>query len=163
MFMQAVVIEVQWDRLLVLDLETRQNFVVISPEARRFRPGEVVNIWYTDVTTASIPPQITAWSIAPASAAVPPLPPPVVRPPCPPGFCPPGIRPPGVLPPIIVPPVIRPPVIRPPVIRPPGCARRCGPPWAVRPATARGDPGDRPSRDRPGQGRSFYTPALRSA
>ena len=106
MFMQAVVIEVQWGRLLVLDLDTRRNVIVNTPEARRFRSGELVNIWYSGVMTPSIPPQITALRIIPAQQDVfPPVLPPPVRPPVifppiffPPAFpcrqCPPSMRPP---------------------------------------------------------------------
>ena len=98
MFMQAVVQEVQRDRLLVLDLATRQSVFVNTPAAWRFRPGDRVNIWYTGVMTNSIPPQITALYISP-------VPPDGLGPaPCPPGRCPPPFRPP-----VIVPPVFRPP------------------------------------------------------
>lgn len=61
MIMQAVVIEVQWGRLLVLDLDARQRVLVNTPDASRFRPGDTIRIWYDGVMTASIPPQINAW------------------------------------------------------------------------------------------------------
>ena len=63
MIMQAVVIEVQWGRLLVLDLDARQRVLVNTPDASRFRPGDTIRIWYDGVMTASIPPQINAQSI----------------------------------------------------------------------------------------------------
>lgn len=109
MIMQAVVIEVQWERLLVLDLQTRQNVMVNTPNARWFRPGELVRIWYNGVMTASIPPQITALNIAsmpqgsvPPSALPPVVLPPILFPPilCPPVGCRPGTCPPGPRPPM---------------------------------------------------------------
>lgn len=120
MFMQAVVIEVRWDHLFVIDLETRQSVNVNTLVARQFRPGDLVNIWYNGVMTNSIPPQIYALRITRAQAGpVPPvLPPPVVRPPCPPNVCLPNVRPPILWPPVILPPVVRPPVGRPPHNRP---------------------------------------------
>ena len=110
MFLQAVVIEVQWQRLLVLDLSTRQNVIVNTSLSGQFRPGDIVNIWYSGVMTASIPPQISAISINLVQhGQFPPAP----QPPCPPGGCRPV-----VIPPIFFPPVGRPP-FRPPVGRPP--------------------------------------------
>lgn len=107
-FMQAVVIENQGNRLLVLDLETRQQVVVHTPQAWMFRPGEQVMIWYSGAMTNSIPPQITALRIQRIPGnEVQPLPP--VQPPCRPGQC-------G---PVIFPPVVWPPIFRPPVHRPP--------------------------------------------
>ena len=44
MIMQAIVIEVQLGRLLVLDLDTRQQVIVNTSEFRRFRTGDLVNI-----------------------------------------------------------------------------------------------------------------------
>ena len=64
MLMQAVVIEVQWERLLVLDLDTRQTILVNTPDARRFRPGDLIRIRYNGVMANSIPPQISASNIA---------------------------------------------------------------------------------------------------
>lgn len=63
MTMQAIVISVQWDRLLVLDFATRRRFIVITRDARRFRRGNVVRIRYRRMMTNSIPPQIFALSI----------------------------------------------------------------------------------------------------
>ena len=63
MTMHALVIGVQWDRLLVWDFASRQQVVVITPNARWFRQGNVVSIRYNGVMTNSIPPQIYAWSI----------------------------------------------------------------------------------------------------
>ena len=116
MFMQAVVIEVYLDQLLVIDLDTRQDVIVNTLASRQFRPGYVVNIWYDGIMTNSIPPQINALQITVDQSNVfPPAPP--VRP-CPPNVCLPNIRPPFIWPPILFPPVVRPPV-RPPVGRPP--------------------------------------------
>ncbi|MDD3346877.1 hypothetical protein [Oscillibacter sp.] len=100
MIMQAIVIEVQWERLLVLDLDTRQQVLVITPDAVRFRPGDFVRIWYNGVMTRSIPPQIYALRIAAGPWE---------------NF--PPVRP---SPPVISPPVVFPPVFRPPFFpRPP--------------------------------------------
>lgn len=63
MIMQAAVIEVQRGRLLVLDLETRQRVIVHTPNAHRFRPGNLVRIRYNGMMTNSLPPQITAQGI----------------------------------------------------------------------------------------------------
>ena len=41
-FMQAIVLEVQWGRLPVLDLDTRQRVLVNTPMAQFFRPGDPV-------------------------------------------------------------------------------------------------------------------------
>ena len=127
MFMQAVVIEVQWERLLVLDLDTRQRVIVHTPVAHLFQPGDHIGIWYSGVMTGSIPPQITAQNITriPSNDFTPGPPPGRPPVPCPPNVCPPPIRPPVVFPPVIFPPVIRPPVVRPPA-RPP---QRPRPPW----------------------------------
>lgn len=110
-FMQAIVLEVQWGRLLVLDLDTRQRVLVNTPMAQFFRPGDQVNIWYDGAMTRSIPPQISARHITktPSDDYVP-LPPPV-RPPQP---RPPRPRPPQPRPPVFFPPVFRPPMGRPP-------------------------------------------------
>ena len=98
MLMQAVVIQVQWESLLVLDLDTQQRVIVNTPVAHLFRPGDQVNIWYNGVMTRSIPPQIYAQSIRRApSNEFPPVP-------CLPGQCPPQFRPPIVFPPIFRPP-----------------------------------------------------------
>lgn len=119
MIMQAVVIEVQWERLLVLDLDTRQNVIVNTPNAGWFRPGNLIRIWYNGVMTNSIPPQISALNItAVPQDSFPPFQPPVG---CPPAGCLPVMRPPVVLPPVLLPPVFRPPMrpsARPPHNRP---------------------------------------------
>lgn len=94
MFMQASVLDVQWGRLLVLDLATRQRVIVNTPDARFFRPGDLVRIWYSGAMTMSIPPQITALNIT-------------------------ALQPPTVFPPVVVPPVVRPPIFFPPVVVPP--------------------------------------------
>lgn len=94
MFMQAIVIEVQWGRLLVLDLDTRQQVIVITQDANQFRPGDFIRIWYSGAMTRSIPPQIYALRI----------------------FSQPWGNPAPVRP---FPPVFRPPFHRPPMGRPP--------------------------------------------
>ncbi|HIT54203.1 MAG TPA: hypothetical protein IAD07_09730 [Candidatus Fimivicinus intestinavium] len=60
MMMQALVLNVQWDRLLVMDFRTRQRVVVITRNARRFRPGNIVRIRYNGIMTNSMPPQLFA-------------------------------------------------------------------------------------------------------
>ena len=121
MIMQAVVIEVQWNRLLVLDLDTRQRVIVNTPNARFYQPGALIRIWYNGAMTNSIPPQISALGITvmPSDDLFP-NPPPV---PCPQNRCPPMIRPPAVFPPII----------RPPLVRPPSPPSRPRPPAGPRP------------------------------
>lgn len=95
MLMQASVLDVQLGRLLVLDLATRQRMIVNTPDARWFRPGDLVRIWYDGTMTKSIPPQITALNIT-------------------------VLQPPTVFPPVVVPPVVRPPIFfPPPVVVPP--------------------------------------------
>ena len=137
MIMQAVVIEVQWGRLLVLDLDARQRVLVNTPDASRFGPGDTIRIWYDGVMTASIPPQINAWGVAamPPHEFPPTLPPPGAGPPvvCPPNGCLPAVRPPVIFPPVIWPPVLFPPVVHPP--RPP-----VRPPFRPRPPRPRGRP-----------------------
>lgn len=103
MLMQAVVIEVQWERLLVLDLDTRQTILVNTPDARRFRPGDLIRIRYNGVMANSIPPQISASYIA--------------------------VIPRDTVPPAVFPPAVFPPVFFPPIVRPPAGCRRC-PPFA---------------------------------
>lgn len=63
MTMQATVLSVSRDRLLVFDLRSRQRVVVITPNARRFRRGDFVCILFSGIMTNSIPPQISATSI----------------------------------------------------------------------------------------------------
>lgn len=63
MNMNAIVINVQRDRLLVIDFATRQRVAVITQDTRRFRPGNVIRIRYNGVMTKSIPPQIYARNI----------------------------------------------------------------------------------------------------
>lgn len=60
MIMQATVLSVQCDSLLVLDTRTRQTVRVLFPGSCRFRRGNRVLIVYNGVMTRSIPPQITA-------------------------------------------------------------------------------------------------------
>lgn len=63
MIMQAVVISVHQNHLLVLDLSTRQRVVVNTSRARQFQPGNILRIRYNGIMTASIPPQINAQCI----------------------------------------------------------------------------------------------------
>lgn len=104
MIMRAIVIEVQWGRLLVLDLDIRQQVIVITPDASQFLPGDFIRIWYSGAMTRSIPPQIYALRIV----SEPRESPPPVRP-----------LPPVFFPPVVFPPISRPPFPRPPIGRPP--------------------------------------------
>ncbi len=63
MTMQAVILTVSCDSLLVFDRRTRQRVHVSFPGACRFSAGDLVCIRYNGVMTRSIPPQITADSI----------------------------------------------------------------------------------------------------
>ena len=63
--MQARVLRVQRDSLLVRDCRTGQNVQVNTNRARRFRPGQRVIIQYSGAMTMSIPPQISANDITP--------------------------------------------------------------------------------------------------
>ncbi len=65
--MQARVLRVQRDSLLVRDCRTRQNVQVNTGRARRFRVGQKVIIQYSGAMTRSIPPQISAMEIIPAA------------------------------------------------------------------------------------------------
>lgn len=60
MTMQAIVLSVQCDGLLVLDLSTNSRVRVHYPNSCRFRVGGRICIRYNGVMTRSIPPQITA-------------------------------------------------------------------------------------------------------
>lgn len=97
MIMNAAVIDVQWGRLLVLDLDTRQRVLVNLRETSWLHSGDLVRIWYNGVMTKSIPPQITAQRIVvlPQDTVPPSALPPVFFPPCLPGVCPPFFRPPA--------------------------------------------------------------------
>lgn len=63
MTLDATVLKVYNDRLLVRDFSNNQEIIVHSPDARRFSPGDTVRIFYNGQMTFSIPPQITAISI----------------------------------------------------------------------------------------------------
>lgn len=63
MTMQAVVLEVQRDRLLVRDCFGKQAVIVHTSNTRQFRPGNRIWILYSGVMTLSIPPQIHALKI----------------------------------------------------------------------------------------------------
>ncbi len=60
MTMQATVLEVRPDHLIVLDHSTVQKVRVNTPDARRFRMGNLVCIRYSGRMTMSLPPQISA-------------------------------------------------------------------------------------------------------
>ena len=60
MTMQATVLQVRRNQLLVFDWETKQQVVVHTPLSCRFRVGGLVCIQYNGVMTLSIPPQISA-------------------------------------------------------------------------------------------------------
>ena len=146
MLMQAVVIEVQWERVLVLDLDTRQQVLVNTPDAPWLRPGDLVRIWYNGVMTRSNPPQIYALEISAApQSGRPPLPPGTRPPaPCPSNVCPPFGRPPVFYPPVVLPPVVRPPFNRPQPPRPPSGR----PPQGRHPSARPPQEGSRPPRNR---------------
>lgn len=63
MTMQAIVLSVQCDFLMVLDQRTNRTVRVLFPGSCRFRAGQRICIRYNGVMTASIPPQISASSI----------------------------------------------------------------------------------------------------
>ena len=63
--MQARVLRVQRDNLLVRDCTTGQNVQVNTNRARRFRVGQRIIIQYNGAMTMSIPPQINATDITP--------------------------------------------------------------------------------------------------
>lgn len=63
MTIDATVLEVYNDRLLVRDLRNNQEIIVFTRDARRFSPGDVVRIITNGQMTLSIPPQTTAISI----------------------------------------------------------------------------------------------------
>ena len=63
--MQARVMRVHRDDLLVRDCRTGQTVQVNTSRARRFRPGQRVIIQYSGAMTMSIPPQISAIDITP--------------------------------------------------------------------------------------------------
>lgn len=60
MTMQATVLEVHRDHLLVLDHSTMQKVRVNTPNACQFRMGDLVCIRYSGLMTMSLPPQISA-------------------------------------------------------------------------------------------------------
>lgn len=68
MIMLATVIFVRSDHLLVLDLSKRQQVRVNTPQASRFRTGDLIRIRYSGAMTMSIPPQISAQSITKLSS-----------------------------------------------------------------------------------------------
>jgi len=63
MTIDATVLEVYNDRLLVRDLSNNQEIMVYSRDARSFSPGNIIRIIFNGQMTLSIPPQITAISI----------------------------------------------------------------------------------------------------
>lgn len=63
MTIDATVLQVYNDSLLVRDLSNNQEILVHFRGARRFSPGETVRITFNGQMTYSIPPQITAISI----------------------------------------------------------------------------------------------------
>lgn len=63
MTMYAVVLQVQCDGLLVLDLSSNQEVMVLTSDAGAFSVGNKVEIVYSGAMTFSLPPQISAMSI----------------------------------------------------------------------------------------------------
>lgn len=64
MTMQATVLAVRGDSLLVYDHNASQRVVVHTAQSCRFQSGNFVCIRYGGMMTASIPPQITAIAIS---------------------------------------------------------------------------------------------------
>ena len=65
LIMQARVLRVRRDHLLVRDCGTGQQVQVNTHHARRFRMGQRIIIQYSGAMTMSIPPQISAIDITP--------------------------------------------------------------------------------------------------
>jgi hypothetical protein len=63
--MQARILRVRRDDLLVRDCRTGQQVQVNTDRTRRFRPGQRVIILYSGAMTRSSPPQIYAMEIMP--------------------------------------------------------------------------------------------------
>jgi|GEM_PF-2492907 len=59
----AIVMRSDLGSLLVRDLNTGDEILVLTHEARKFSPGDRVAVTYSGMMTHSIPPQITALSI----------------------------------------------------------------------------------------------------
>jgi len=71
MHMNATVIRSNQGNLLVSDSSNGMEVLVLTRDARRFSPGDVVRITYNGQMTHSIPPQISATSIQRISSAPP--------------------------------------------------------------------------------------------
>lgn len=74
MTIDATVLEVYNNRLLVRDLSNQQEILVHFRNANRFTPGDTVRITYNGRMTFSIPPQISASSIQSIRHPTPPPP-----------------------------------------------------------------------------------------
>lgn len=66
--MNATVIHVQCNHMLVCDHATSQEVFVHTNDACRFSVGDQVRIEFSGVMTMSIPPQISATCITPVSS-----------------------------------------------------------------------------------------------
>ena len=64
MTIQATVLRVQPNNLLVFQHSTSQTILVHTPNACRFNVGDFVCIRFSGAMTMSIPPQITATNIS---------------------------------------------------------------------------------------------------
>lgn len=64
MTMQATILRVERDGLLVFEHNRAQRVWVHTSDARRFHVGNYVCIRYSGIMTMSIPPQISAESIS---------------------------------------------------------------------------------------------------
>ena len=84
MIMNAAVIQVRPENLLVRDLSNNQEVMVHFRNSNRFSAGDHVRITYDGKMTLSIPPQITASSIQLNRPSNPPRPPRPPQPPQPP-------------------------------------------------------------------------------
>lgn len=73
-YINAIIIRINSNNILVRDLETNQEILVHFRNSRQFRPGERVEIEFNGQMTHSIPPQITATSIKRIQQPAPPAP-----------------------------------------------------------------------------------------
>jgi len=74
MTVDAIVLEIRNNRLLVRDLSNNQEILVNTRNARRFSPDDLIRITSNGQMTFSIPPQITAISIQRIQRPTPPTP-----------------------------------------------------------------------------------------
>lgn len=75
-FINAIIIRINANNILVRDLDTNQEILVHYCNSRQFRLGERIRIEFTGQMTLSLPPQISAISIQRIGQPAPPPPPP---------------------------------------------------------------------------------------